>query len=222
MALMRACPRTSPHTRYLNPPTCTPAPQQAMPFPTNPRGFLETDSTLRVRSHARVFAIGDVSMVPDADASSSSGASTYYPPTAQVAFQAADYAAWNLWAAMNGRTLLPFRYQHLGNMMSLGAANAAVALPIELPASLASGVESSPLGPLLQLAGVRLGQGVTLEGPLAQLLRRGAYLYRQPTNEQRLSVAASWVAQAAEIGSKLGAELLSGAGAAAGGKGAGR
>ncbi len=39
----------------------------------------------------------------------------------QVAFQQADYVAWNLWAAINNRPLLPFRYQHLGDMMSFGA-----------------------------------------------------------------------------------------------------
>lgn len=38
----------------------------------------------------------------------------------QVAFQQADYAAWNIWAAIHNRPLLPFRYQHLGDMMSLG------------------------------------------------------------------------------------------------------
>lgn len=38
----------------------------------------------------------------------------------QVAFQQADYAAWNIWAAINNRPLLPFKYQHLGDMMSLG------------------------------------------------------------------------------------------------------
>ena len=38
----------------------------------------------------------------------------------QVAFQQADYAAWNIWAAIHNRALLPFRYQHLGDMMSLG------------------------------------------------------------------------------------------------------
>lgn len=28
----------------------------------------------------------------------------------QVAFQQADFAGWNLWAAINGRPLLPFRF----------------------------------------------------------------------------------------------------------------
>lgn len=40
----------------------------------------------------------------------------------QVAFQQADYVAWNLWSSINARPLLPFKYQHLGDMMSLGAA----------------------------------------------------------------------------------------------------
>ncbi|GFR52491.1 hypothetical protein Agub_g15061 [Astrephomene gubernaculifera] len=43
--------------------------------------------------------------------------------------------------------------------------------------------------------GVKGAAAVTLEGPLAAMLRRGAYLYRQPTAEQRVAVAASWVRQ---------------------------
>ena len=46
----------------------------------------------------------------------------------QVAFQQADYAAWNIWAAIHNRALLPFRYQHLGDMMSLGKARPAAAV----------------------------------------------------------------------------------------------
>ncbi len=49
---------------------------------------------------------------------------------------------------------------------------------------------------------------VTLEGPLAAALRRAAYLYRQPTNEQRISVATSWVAQAAEVAPKILQQIL--------------
>jgi NADH:ubiquinone reductase (non-electrogenic) len=109
--------------------------------------------------------------------------------------------------------LPPCRYQHLGDMMSLGQLNAAVALPISLPPVLQQSLQSSPLGGVLQLAGVQLGEKVTLEGPLAAALRRAAYLYRQPTNEQRVSVAASWVAQAAEVGPKILQQVLgSGAG----------
>ena len=36
----------------------------------------------------------------------------------QVAFQQADFAGWNLWAAINERPLLPFRYRtmHMSNI----------------------------------------------------------------------------------------------------------
>jgi NADH:ubiquinone reductase (non-electrogenic) len=103
-------------------------------------------------------------------------------------------------------------------MMSLGAANAAVALPFELPAPVAETIKSSPLAGLLSLAGVETSAsgGVTLEGPLAQLLRRAAYLYRQPTGEQRLSVAAGWVAQAADVAARLAQDAAAARAPAAG------
>jgi NADH:ubiquinone reductase (non-electrogenic) len=126
-------------------------------------GALPTDDTLRVRGHERIFALGDGAAV-------AGGARLAL--TAQVAFQAADYAAWNLWAAAQGRPLLPFRYQHLGEMMALGAADAAaVALP--------------------------LPGGATLSGPAAALLRKAAYVYRMPTQAQSLKVGAAWLQRGA-------------------------
>eukprot|EP00879_Flechtneria_rotunda_P005955 GHRR01006261.1.p1 GENE.GHRR01006261.1~~GHRR01006261.1.p1 ORF type:complete len:631 (+),score=240.17 GHRR01006261.1:87-1979(+) len=196
-----------------------PASHPLQPFPTDTRGQLQTDPTLRVKQHSRVFALGDVSK-GQAGSGDGSASTSYYPATAQVAFQQADYAAWNIWSAINGRALLPFRYQHLGDMMSLGAANAAVALPVRLPGELTSTISNSPLGPLLNLTGIKLDeqqQGVTLEGPLAQLLRRAAYLYRQPTNEQRLNVAASWIQQAFDASARLAAEVASSSGRVADG-----
>lgn len=176
--------------------------RKGFPFPINPKGSIQTESTLQVKEHDRVFALGDVSG-PDYEAQGTAdGTSPSGPPaTAQVAFQQADYVAWNIWASINGRKLLPFRYQHLGSMMSLGQLNAAVALPVDVPLPVASTLKGSPLGPLLDAAGIKLGGsnadgGVTLQGPLAAIARRVAYLYRQPTNEQRLNVATSWAQKA--------------------------
>ena len=83
----------------------------------------------------------------------------------------------------------------------------------------------SPTG--LQVAGVRVsptlggeGSGVTVEGPLAAALRRAAYLYRQPTDEQRLRVAASWVELAAKTGASVLQQVLTG-GPVRGGSGGG-
>lgn len=58
----------------------------------------------------------------------------------QVALQQADYVAWNIWAALANRPLLPFRYQHLGTMVTLGNADGAVALNVPLPTGAAPGV----------------------------------------------------------------------------------
>ena len=51
----------------------------------------------------------------------------------QVAMQQADYVAWNLWASINGRTLLPFKYQHLGTMLTFGRGSGALKLNVPLP-----------------------------------------------------------------------------------------
>ena len=103
------------------------------------------------------------------------------PATAQVAFQQADYAAWNVWSSLSSRPLLPFKYQHIGDMMVLGKTDAAVALPVG---------------------------DATLDGPLAAALRRAAYLYRMPTNEHRAKLATSWLEQGAELAAKEAPGIL--------------
>lgn len=73
-----------------------------------------------------------------------------------MAFQQADYVAWNLWASINGRPLLPFKYQHLGEMMSLGRTRGAVHLPLPVPPPLQQAFSSGGfLGSLLGSAGVK-------------------------------------------------------------------
>ncbi|KAK9792690.1 hypothetical protein WJX73_001665 [Symbiochloris irregularis] len=141
-----------------------------VPFPCDDRGSTRTDATLRVQGHAHVFALGDVAV--------SSGSPP--PATAQVAFQQSDYVAWNLWAAINRRPLLPFKYQHLGEAMSLGKVNGAFTAPFELPKELTDVLQSGPVKPLFDAVGIRLAgtgnsKGLTVEGPLAGFLRRGAY-----------------------------------------------
>ncbi|WOK94011.1 alternative NAD(P)H-ubiquinone oxidoreductase C1, chloroplastic/mitochondrial [Canna indica] len=131
-------------------------------IPVTGRGQAETDETLRVRGHPRIFAIGDSSALRD-----SSG--KILPATAQVAFQQADFAGWNLWAAINDRPLLPFRFQNLGEMMTLGRSDAAIS-----PSFI---------------------DGLTLEGPVGHAARKIAYLFRLPTDEHRLKVGISWLAK---------------------------
>ena len=72
-----------------------------------------------------------------------------------MAFQQADYVAWNLWASINRRPLLPFKYQHLGEMMSLGRARGAVTLPLPLAPPLRQALNGGLVGSLLSLGGIK-------------------------------------------------------------------
>lgn len=201
-----------------------------LPFPADSTGATQTDSTLKVLRNRRVFALGDVSVSDrssptkenqqeEVSTSNQSINGEKLPATAQVAFQQADYVAWNIWASINQRPLLRFSYQHLGDMMSLGATKGAVTLPIPVPPPLSAAANAGPLGELLRITGVKINttfagasDGVTLEGPLAALVRRAAYLYRQPTDRQRLSVAASWAGQASKHAAEVARHILAGAG----------
>lgn len=123
----------------------------------NQRGQITTTPTLQAIEHPEIFALGDLADSIDAEGKQ-------VPATAQVAFQQADYTAWNIWATITNRPLLPFRYQPLGEMMALGIDNATLT-----------------------------GLGVQLDGSFAYLARRLAYLYRLPTLNHQLKVGFNWL-----------------------------
>ncbi|AFZ57493.1 NAD(P)/FAD-dependent oxidoreductase [Anabaena cylindrica FACHB-243] len=123
----------------------------------NQRGQITTTPTLQVLEHPEIFALGDLADCIDAEGKQ-------VPATAQVAFQQADYTAWNIWASLTNRPLLPFRYQQLGEMMALGIDNATLT-----------------------------GLGIKLDGSLAYVARRLAYLYRLPTLDHQLKVGFNWL-----------------------------
>ncbi len=130
-----------------------------LPLEHNQRGQICTNPTLQAIAHPEIFALGDLAQIRDANRQ-------VVPATAQAAFQQADYTAWNVWASLTNRPLLPFKYQHLGEMMALGVDNATLS-----------------------------GLGVQLDGPLAYVARRLAYLYRMPTWEHQLRVGLNWLTQ---------------------------
>ncbi|MGC1526447.1 MAG: NAD(P)/FAD-dependent oxidoreductase [Phormidesmis sp.] len=131
----------------------------ALDLPRNQRQQFTISPTLQVTDHPAIFALGDLADGLDADGKS-------VPPTAQSALQQADYTAWNIWASLTDRPLLPFRYQHLGEMMTLGSDNATLS-----------------------------GLGIKLDGSLAHLARRLTYLYRMPTLEHQIRVGINWLTQ---------------------------
>lgn len=132
---------------------------RTLPLKQNQRGQLTTTPTLQVVDHPEIFALGDLADCRDAEGQQ-------VPTTAQAAFQQADYTGWNIWASLTNRPMLPFRYQHLGEMMTLGTDNATFS-----------------------------GLGIKLDGPLAYAARRLAYLYRMPTLDHQLKVGFNWIAR---------------------------
>lgn len=130
---------------------------KALPLKQNQGGQISSESTLQVLGHPEIFALGDLVDCRDAEGQQ-------VPATAQAAFQQADYTAWNIWASLTNRPLLPFRYQQLGEMMALGIDNATLS-----------------------------GLGIKLDGTLAYIARRLAYLYRMPTLDHQLKVGFNWL-----------------------------
>jgi NADH dehydrogenase len=83
----------------------------------------------------------------------------------QVAFQQAPVVAANLLRSLRGEPLQEFRWNDLGEMLSLGKGEAAVT-----------------------------GAGITLAGPAAFQVRRLAYLARLPRLSLQVKAAAGWLA----------------------------
>lgn len=128
-----------------------------LPLKQNQRGQLLTTPTLQTIEHPEIFALGDLADCKDADGQQ-------VPTTAQAAFQQSDYVGWNIWGSLTHRPLLPFRYQYLGEMMTLGMNEATLT-----------------------------GLGIQLEGPLASVVRRIAYLNRMPTLRHQIRVGFNWL-----------------------------
>lgn len=135
-----------------------PAVIRHLSLPKTNREQLQIRPTLQVEEHDEIFALGDLAAVVDAEGNP-------VPASAQAAYQQASYCAWNLWALTTAeRPLLPFRYDSLGEMLSLGMNTAVLS-----------------------------GMGITLSGPLGYLARRLIYLVRMPTPDHQMRVGWNWM-----------------------------
>ncbi len=146
------------------------APPAIEPQPARDRrGRLLVEPTLQLRGQSHLFAAGDIACPAgeseDMGGGESADPSPPLPATAQVAFQQATCLADNLMRARRGETLQPFRFQDLGEMISLGRGEASL-----------------------------VAAGFTLAGGAAFQLRRLAYLSRLPGRTHQLKVAAGWLA----------------------------
>ncbi|MDY6782679.1 MAG: NAD(P)/FAD-dependent oxidoreductase [Cyanobacteriota bacterium] len=128
-----------------------------LPCTHNERGQILTEKTLQSVDYPEVFVLGDLAETIDA-------AGQRVPATAQAAYQQASCAAKNLWATLNRKSLKPFRYLHLGEMISLGENDAAIS-----------------------------SFGLHLNGAIAAPIRSLVYLQRLPTLSHRLQVLWHWL-----------------------------
>ena len=129
----------------------------ALPLKHNERQQVVVMPTLEAVDCPGVYALGDVADCRDAEGQQ-------MPTTAQVALQQADFVGWNIWASLSERPQLPFRYRHLGEMLTLGTHRATLT-----------------------------GLGLQLDGELAHVARRLAYLYRMPTLTHQVRVGLNWM-----------------------------
>eukprot|EP01024_Parvocaulis_polyphysoides_P026946 TRINITY_DN24503_c0_g1_i2.p3 TRINITY_DN24503_c0_g1~~TRINITY_DN24503_c0_g1_i2.p3 ORF type:complete len:107 (+),score=19.46 TRINITY_DN24503_c0_g1_i2:310-630(+) len=96
-------------------------------------------------------------------------------------------------------------------MMSLGRLQGSVAVNVPVPYPIYTALNSSGLlNGILQAAGVKVeggDKGISVEGPMGGLIRRAAYLYRQPTDEHRVRVGGSWLQQGLKDASDIAKEF---------------
>jgi demethylphylloquinone reductase len=136
-----------------------------LPLKHNERQQVVVQPTLEAVDCPGVYALGDVADCRDAEGQQ-------MPTTAQVALQQADFVGWNIWASISvgeassakNRPQIPFRYRHLGEMLTLGTSRATLT-----------------------------GLGVQLDGEWAHVARRLAYLYRMPTLTHQVRVGLNWM-----------------------------
>jgi NADH:ubiquinone reductase (non-electrogenic) len=82
------------------------------------RGLITVESTLQLREHPEVFALGDIAFYPDVVPTLAG--------TAQLAFQQSHLCAQNIRAFIEGRELTSKHFVELGEAVSLGTQHAAV------------------------------------------------------------------------------------------------
>jgi NADH dehydrogenase len=85
----------------------------ALPVARDQRGRIAVDATMRSRSHAQVWALGDCAAIPGPGGRP-------YPALAQHAIREARHLAENIRAVIDGRVPSAFMFRSLGTMASLG------------------------------------------------------------------------------------------------------
>jgi NADH dehydrogenase len=103
---------------------------------------IQVNDFMQMDEYQNIFFVGDITFNENAP----------FPSSAQVAMQQGSLVAQNIISLRKGNELKPFKFEDLGEMLSLGIGNASIT-----------------------------GYGMTLAGPIAFEIRRFAYFFtKQP------------------------------------------
>lgn len=140
---------------------------QLLPVERDKRGAVIVETTLAVRNHPGVWALGDCAAVPD----SVSGKPC--PPTAQFALREAAVLAGNIQASLAGQPLKPFHFDSLGALCVVGYQTACAELSVPFAR----------------------GKSMRFSGLLAWAMWRGIYLSKLPGLERKIRVLVDWTVE---------------------------
>ncbi len=139
-------------------------------LPIGERKAIRVDETLAVIGHSDIYAIGDTALIRDPR----SGRNVL--PSAQLAVQQGEAAAYNIYAVLNGGQPQPYIPRAIGWLVSVGSHNGVGTLgPVPVRGAIARWLKTaSELRYLWQLGGLRLmlTHGATLlagRGPISAL-----------------------------------------------------
>jgi NADH dehydrogenase len=140
---------------------------RTLPVERDKRGAVIVETTLAIKDHPGVWALGDCAAVTDGVTGKSC------PPTAQFAIREAPVLAKNIRASMEGRPLQPFHFDSLGALCVVGHQTACAELSV-------------PFAP---------GKSMRFSGLLAWAMWRGIYLAKLPGLERKIRVLMDWTVE---------------------------
>jgi NADH:ubiquinone reductase (H+-translocating) len=138
-----------------------------LPVERDKRGAVIVETTLAVKDHPCIWALGDCAAVVDGVTGKSC------PPTAQFALREAPVLAKNIRATLEGCPLQPFHFDSLGSLCVVGHQTACAELSI----------------PFARARSMRFS------GLLAWAMWRGIYLAKLPGLERKIRVLMDWTVE---------------------------
>jgi len=140
---------------------------RTIPVERDKRGAVIVETTLAIKDHPGVWALGDCAAVVDGVTGKPC------PPTAQFAIREAPVLAKNIRASLEGRPLQPFHFNSLGALCVVGHQTACAELSV----------------PFARTKSMRFS------GLLAWAMWRGIYLSKLPGPERKIRVLMDWTVE---------------------------